>query len=170
MKTKLTLHTVTVFISTLKFKLFSFFLILNSLFAFSQTCNANLDVVKNRNTRSTTSEGTYYKMSITNSGSTSDEYTLSSQNINNICTNNDGSNTTTNVGLNVSFEDNNFNSITKITINPGETFTFLAHITVPAGTPVEKWCCTQITAISNICKSYKVNTTLHTLVINSNDD
>ena len=88
METKLTLSSVSVFISTLKFKLFTFFLILNSVFAFAQTCNANLEVVKNRNIRSTASEGTYYKMSITNNGSSDDVYSLSSLNINNICTHN----------------------------------------------------------------------------------
>jgi hypothetical protein len=170
MRTKLTLKTVAVFISTSKFKLFTFFLILNSAFAFTQTCNANLDVVKNRNIRSTASEGTYYKMSITNNGSSDDEYTLSSLNINNICTNTDGSGTASNVVLNISFEDNNFNPITEIIIRSGKTTTFLAHITVPVGTSFGKWCCTQVTAASNQCPSYKVNTTLHTLVINSNDD
>jgi len=170
MRTKLTLHTVTVSISKLKYKLTIIFLIFNSLSTFSQTCNANLDVVKNRNIRSTTSQGTYYKMSITNKGSISDVYSLFSQNINNTCSNNDGSSTATNVSLNLSFEDTNFNSINKITINPGETLTFLAHITVPLGTSIDKWCCTQVTATSNLCPSYKVSTTLHTLVINSNDD
>ncbi len=170
METKLTLSSVSVFISTLKFKLFTFFLILNSVFAFAQTCNANLEVVKNRNIRSTASEGTYYKMSITNNGSSDDVYSLSSLNINNICTNTDGSSTASNVALNISFVDDNFNPITEIIIRSGKTLTFLVHITVPVGTSFGKWCCTQVTAVSNICPSYKVNTTLHTLVINSNDD
>lgn len=170
MKTKLTLPSATVFICKLKFKLLTFFFLLNSVFTFAQPCNANLDVAKNRNIRSTTNEGTYYKMSITNNGLSDDEYSLSSLNINNICTNTDGSSTATNVALNISFEDNNFNPITEIIIGPGKTLTFLAHITVPIGTPFDRWCCMQVTAASNICPSYKVNTVLHTLVINSNDD
>jgi len=172
MKPKLTFYKLIDFISKSKInsKLLTLFLILITSFSYSQTCNANLEVIKNRNIRSTTSEGTYYKMSITNNSLSLDEYSLNSLNINNICTNNDGSSSATNVGLITSFEDNNFNTITKITIQPGETFSFLAHITVPPGTPIDKWCCTQVTAISNICKGYKVNITLHTLVINSNDD
>ena len=68
MRTKLTLYAVTVFISSLKYKLIIIFLILNSAFSFSQTCSANLDVSKGRKTRSTSSSGTYYKMTITNNG------------------------------------------------------------------------------------------------------
>lgn len=170
MKTKLTLYSETVFISTLKYKLIIVFLILNSALTFSQTCNANLDVLKGRKTRSTSSTGTYYKLTLSNNGSTNDVYSLSSSNINSTCTNSDNSSTATNVVLNISFADINLNPISTIAINSGETLTFLAHVTVPLGTSFDKWCCTQITAISSICPSYKVNTTLHTLVINSNND
>lgn len=170
MKTKLTLHSVTVFISTLKYKLFIIFLILNSAITFAQTCSANLDVLKGRKTRSTTSSGTYYKMTITNNGSSNDIYNLSFLNTNNICTNSDNSSTATNVVLNITFADINLNSISTIAVNSGETLIFLVHVTVPLGTSFDKWCCTQITATSSICNNYKVNTSLNTLVINSNDD
>lgn len=159
-----------VFISPVKYKLFIIFLILNSAVTFAQTCNANLDVSKGRKTRSTSSSGTYYKMAITNNGPSNDVYTLSSLNINDNCSNNDNSSTTSNVVLNISFADLKLNSISTIAVNSGETLLFLAHVIVPPGTPFDKWCCTQITATSNFCTSYKVNTTLHTLVINSNDD
>lgn len=170
MKTKLTLSSVTVFISTLKYKLLIIFLILNSANTLAQTCNAKLDVLKGRKTRSTSNSGTYYKMIITNNGVNNDIYTLSSLNINNNCSNSDNSSTATNVVLNISFVDNNLSPISTIAINSGETLSFLAHVTVPTGTPFDKWCCTQITATSSMCPSYKTNTTLHTLVINSNDD
>lgn len=169
MTTKLTLQTVTIYISKIKYKLLIIFLILNSTLNFAQTCNANLEVLKNRNTRSTSFTGTYYKMTIINNGP-NDVYTLSSFNTNTIYTNSDGSNTSTNVALNISFEDNNFNPISSIEVKSGETITFLTHITIPFGTPIDKWCCTQINASSNLCEGYNLNTTLHTLVINSNDD
>ena len=170
MKTNLTSYTLVVFKSTLKFKLLFFFLLVNTVFAFAQTCNAKINVIKNRNIRSTTNEGTYYKMSITNNGSNNDEYSLSSYIINTNCENKDGSSSAKNVVLNVSFEDNNFKPITEIIIHPGKTLTFLAHITVPINTPLERWCCAQITATSKACPSYKISATLHTLVINSNDN
>lgn len=170
MRTKLTLYAVTVFISSLKYKLIIIFLILNSAFSFSQTCSANLDVSKGRKTRSTSSSGTYYKMTITNNGISNDTYTLSSQNTNGSCSNSDNSSTTSNVILNISFTDINLNSISTISVNSGETLTFFVHVTVPVGTPINKWCCTQITASSSICENYYANSSLHTLVINSNDN
>lgn len=169
MKTKLNFSSASVFISKLKFKLLILLMISNSCFTFSQTCNANLEVSKNRNVRSTASTGTYYKMTLTNNGP-NDVFTLSSLNTNTICTNSDGSSTTTNVALNVTFEDLTFNTINSISVNSGETINFLVHITVPSGTPINRWCCNQVTASSNLCSNYKINTTLHTLVINSNDD
>lgn len=170
MRTKLTLQPIIVFILALRNKILIVTLVLNSTFAFSQTCNANLKVSKNRSIRSATSAGTYYKMSISNDGINNDVYTLSFLDINNICTNSDGSSNTSNVVLNISFEDNNFSPINTIAVNSGETLNFLVHVTVPVGTTLNKWCCTQITASSNTCSNYKINTTLHTLVINSNDD
>lgn len=169
MKTKLNFSSTLVFISKLKYKLLTFFLLVNSVSSFSQNCNANLEVSKNRNTRSASNTGTYYKMIITNNGP-NDVYTLSSINANTICSNSDGSNTSTNVVLNISFEDLNFNTINSVSLKSGETVTFLVHVLVPTGTPINKWSCSQISANSNLCSNYKINTTLHTLVINSNDD
>lgn len=170
METKLTLSSVSVYISTLKYKLLIIFIILNSATTLAQTCNAKLDVLKGRKTRSTSNSGTYYKIIITNNGTSNDTYTLSSLNTNDNCSNSDNSSTATNVVLNISFVDNNLSPITTISINSGETLSFLVNVTVPSGTSFNKWCCTQITATSSICTNYNVNTTLHTLVINSNDD
>lgn len=169
MKTKLNIPSALVFISKLKYTVLIISFLVNPVISFSQNCNANLEVSKNRNSRSTSNSGTYYKMSITNNGP-NDVYSLSSSNTNTICTNSDGSNSATNVELNISFEDLNYNSITSVSLKSGETVNFLVHILVPNGTPIDKWNCTQISAKSNLCTNYKINTTLHTLVIHSNDD
>lgn len=171
MKTKLTnLPNKLVFISKLKYKLIFIFLFLSTSTIFAQTCAADFDVLKGRKSRSTTAIGTYYKMIITNKGTSNDVYTLSSSNINGTCSNSDNSSTSNNVILNVTFTDNNLNPITSISVNSGETLTFLVHVTIPIGTPIDRWSCSQINASSSICSSYKVTTTIHTLLINSNDN
>ena len=160
MKTKLTnLPNKLVFISKSKYKLIVIFLFLSTSTIFAQTCAADIDVLKGRKSRSTTASGTYYKMIITNKGTNNDVYTLSSSNINGTCSNSDNSSTSNNVILNVTFTDNNLNPITSISVNSGETLTFLVHVTVPTGTPIDRWSCSQITASSSICSSYKVTTT-----------
>lgn len=148
------------------------------LFVFSTTitvgqsgsCSADLRVEKNRTNRSTPADGTYYSMVISNKGRTVDTFSLSSLNVNTTSSNPDKSSTVKNVILNVEFLDKQFKSINEIKVNPGETISFLAHILVPKGTPFDKWSCTQVVAKSRTCSNYKVDTILHTLVINVNED
>jgi uncharacterized membrane protein len=68
------------------------------------------------------------------------------------------------VDLNISFLDLNSNPITTISLNSGETITFLVQVKIPPGTAVNKWNCTQITATATACPSYKESTVLHSLV------
>jgi hypothetical protein len=142
--------------------LFIFALI--SFDSYSQTCNATLQVHKNRFTKSVPPGGTSYSIQITNTGVSNTTYTLSAANINSSCSNNDGSNTSNNVNLNISFSDLNSNAINDVTLNSGETITFLVQVKIPTGTSVSKWNCTQITATANECSSYKLSTVLHTFV------
>ena len=139
-------------------------------YAQSSSCSATLQVEKDRNTRSTPPEGTYYTMIMSNTGISNTTYTLNSSNINSSCTNNDSSSTIGNVNLTVQFLDLNLVSISKISLSPGQTVSFLANIHVPTGTTLNKWNCTQITAVSSSCSNYKVDTILHTLVIDPNQD
>lgn len=170
MKTKKPFNSSIVFIYQLKFKLLILFIISNFVFVNAQSsCSADMSVVKGRNSRSTTSSGTFYKMTITNKGGSTDLYNLTSINNNGSCTNTDGSSTASNVNLIVSFKDLNLNDITKITVRPQETIEFYANVNVPVGTLINKWCCSKITAKSDTCTSYSINTDLHTLVINANE-
>ena len=144
--------------------LYACILLLSTSATYSQSCKATLQVEKNRFTKSVSPEGISYSLQISNTGSNNTTYILSASNINSSCSNNDGSNTSSNVNLNISFADTNSNAINEISLSPGETSKFLVEVKAPIGTAVGKWNCTQITATATECSSYKVSTVLHTLV------
>lgn len=140
-------------------------------FGQSNLCNANLRVDKDRNSQSSSSTAAaLYNMVLTNKSSTSESYSLNAVNINSICVNTDGSSSTGNVNLAITFLDTNQQPISNITVNAGQSASFFVKTTVPNGTAFNKWCCTQVNAESTTCSNYKVNTVLHTLVINPNED
>jgi hypothetical protein len=139
-------------------------------FAQSGSCMGTLQVEQNRNYSSTPPEGTYYTLLLSNTGASNATYTLSSSNINSSCSNNDGSSTSGNVNLAISFADTNSNSISEITLNPGETAVFLVNKKLPLGTTQSKSNCTQISAIATTCSNYALNTLLHTIVSDPNQE
>lgn len=148
-----------------------FFIFLNSfLFAQSTKCNSSLNVEKQRNVRSTPSDGTYYSMILDNNSTTTSIYTLSSANKNLNCQNPDNTNSTDNVELNINFLDENLKPIKEISIQAGQKIKFFVHITVPSNTKVNKWSCNEIIASSKDCANYEASTLLKTLVISSNED
>ena len=167
MKIKTTLSFLLIF-SKLSFLL----IIFGFSFSFGQvgSCKATLKVDKDRNSRSTPLDGTYYKMNITNNGSSIGTFLLSIQDTNSNCSNNDGKSNLNNVKLNSTFLDEKLNPISQITINQGETINFFVHITVPQGTLIDNWSCAKVLAKSKFCKDFSAEITLHTLVINPNDD
>lgn len=179
MRTKTTLEKAVKFVNNCKF-IFSFkrnifhknlislllFLMAITSFAQSGSCNAKLVVENNGNIRSTPLEGTYYSMILENNSSSTDTFVLSTKNINASCANTDGSSTTGNVTINTEFIDSERNSLNEITLGAGQSVNFYIHITVPAGTSIQKWSCDQITATSKNCTNYGVDTVLHTFVIN----
>ncbi len=169
MKTKTTFHKTTVFSSSmsrfrlltsktflqklsLKISKISLILILvfnvTTTFGQSNSCQANLIVDHNLNVGSTSPEGTYYSMIITNTGTSADTFSLSSLNINTTCSNTDGSNTADNVNLETTFVDINLSPLNEISLHAGESIHFYSHVTIPAGTVIKKWCCTQVIAES----------------------
>lgn len=136
----------------------------------SNNCNAKISVEDDGNVDSASATGVVYKMIITNTGTSSDRYILSSVNINSNSQNPDDSATNSNVALNTVFLDNQNNVITELTVNSGESVSFLSKLTIPAGTPLAKWSNNKIIATSINCGSYNVNTILHTYVLNQNND
>jgi uncharacterized membrane protein len=156
-----------------KLKIIFFFIFFTS-FCYSQNmnCGVNLGVEKDRNIRSTPASGTFYKMTISNTGNTSDSYIITSQNVNQTPNSEQLkiSNTQLTSNLNASILDNNKNRINKITINPGEVSTFLVHITIPVGTKTNSWCYSQITAQSTKCSTINSKTVLNILLMNPNEE
>jgi len=150
----------------------SFLLFINMItFGQSSSCNADLRAENDRNAQSASSAASaLYIMVLTNNSSASDTYSLNALNINNTCANTDGSSSAGNVNLETAFLDTNQQSISNISINAGQSASFLVKITVANGTAYNKWCCTQVNAESTTCSNYKVNTVLHTLTINPNED
>jgi hypothetical protein len=191
MKTKTTFQKTTVFSSSmsrfglltseaflqkLSLKICKIFLILilvfnvTVTFGQSNSCQANLIVDHNLNVGSTSPEGTYYSMIITNTGASADTFSLSSLNINTTCSNTDGSNTADNVNLETTFVDINLSPLNEISLRAGESIHFYSHVTIPAGTDIKKWCCTQVIAESKSCSNYKVSTVLHTYFSGPTED
>ncbi|WP_269222720.1 hypothetical protein [Flavobacterium sp. IMCC34518] len=156
-------------IATYNFVLVFVFMFI-TLQSFSQSSKATLQVEKNRFTQSVPPEGTIYNLQISNLGTATSNYTLSVSNVNNGCSNNDGSSSSSNVNLAFSFTDINQNSISEISLSPGETATFFTIVKVPIGTSYNKWNCTEIIATSKEYPSYKVSTVLHTLVSDPNQE
>ncbi len=91
-------------------------------------------------------------------------------NINTTCSNTDGSSTADNVNLETSFVDVNLSPINEISLSAGQSINFYSHITIPVGTDIKKWCCTQVIAESKTCSNYKVSTVLHTYYSGPNED
>ncbi len=135
----------------------------------SSTCKVVLKAEKDRNSRSTTQTGTYYKMIITNSGESKNTFELSYVNINSNCSNEDGTSTASNIDLNLEFLDLNLSPLYQLSLNKGETITFLAHVIVPNGTIPNKWCCSKVIAKSNNCSNYSIDSVLHTLLVSSEE-
>ena len=136
----------------------------------SNSCNAEIKVEKDRNTRSTPQDGTYYAMLISNNGTASDVFRLSAVSVNSTCINPDASTNIKNVKLNPVFLDANRNPITEISVGRGQTVSFFVRMLVPANTEINRWNCTQIVAKPTSCNNFQTSTILHTLVINPNED
>lgn len=140
---------------------------ITSLSAQNSNCDATLVVEKERNVRSTTSQGTFYSMVLTNNSNTTSTFTFSSQNLNNNCTNPDNSTTSSNVVLGTIFLNKKQVPITSLTLTAGQKADFFVKIVVPNNLPVNRWSCTQINALSNNCTTSSINTIIHTLIIDS---
>lgn len=156
--------------TSLKVTLLIFF-VFNITNTFGQkSCEIELKVENDRNSRSTPLDGTYYPMNITNNGTNLDTYSLSYIDANKTSVNPNGSSTEKNVILDIEFLDKNLKAITTIKVNPKESAAFFAHVIVPKGTLIEKWSCTKVIAKSKLCSNYNEGTTLYTFVINPNED
>jgi hypothetical protein len=155
----------------MKSKITYLFMLAFNLITYSQVshCHAELKAELDRNSRSTQNTGTYYKLVISNTGEDKNIFNLTYENNTNDCSNRDGSNISNNIDLKLEFLDLNRKPINQLSLNKGESITFLAHVIVPSGAIPNRWCCSKIIAKSNICQNYAINTVLNTLLTDSNE-
>ena len=149
-----------------------FYLFLASTSSYSQikNCQAKIIVEENGNVDSISENGLLYTIILTNTGTTSDRYIITSINVNSNSKNPDNSTTNTNVVLNIIFLDADKNEITEIIVNPGQSISFFSKLTIPVGTDFSKWSSNQIVATSTNCTSYRVDTVLHSYILNPNSN
>ncbi|WP_319226734.1 hypothetical protein [Draconibacterium orientale] len=167
MKTRILKSKNVSFLVIILYTVFSF----GTHSTYAQTnCDVDINAKKNRNSKNISTEGSAYRMVITNNGSNTDTFVLRSIDINNTCTNPDGSSNADNVVLNYNFLDSENNKITSVTLSPGETYNFLVAVIVPNGTATNKWSCVEIVASSTNCENYSSSTVLQSMVIDPSVD
>lgn len=137
----------------------------------NSNCALQLEVDKGRNTRSTSTSGTYYKLHLRNQGNSVDIITLTSRNGTTFCSNSNSlGKIVSNSNLTTNILDTNKVTRNQYTLQPGESITFLMQILVPIGTAINSWCCTEITATSRNCPTVNSSTTVYTMVISDNEN
>lgn len=134
-------------------------------------CQADISVEKDRNFKSADESGATFIMLLENKSTESAIFDISSQNITAQCSNNPIDPAEPNVQLNVSYLlfESDQTMYTKITMNAGQTYKFRVKVTVPNGTPFNRWGCIQINAKPELCHSYSVNTVLSVYVPNPSE-
>lgn len=140
--------------------------------AFSQNCRAQLSVEKDRNTRSA-SEGddTSFWVVLTNNSSKTETYSISTVNLKTSCDNQYNRTNEPNVPLSVSMTGNDsrsaFNGSTSL--RPGQSYRFRVDVSVPAGTPFNRWSCIEVQAKTPTCTN-PATTTLKVLVSDPSEE
>lgn len=131
------------------------FIILFTINGFSQNCNANLSVEKNRNVRSADESGTSFSLELKNTSSSRLTYTISTVYLKKSCDPKKNNSKESNVELALSIVDNNFElfSNNEVTLDVGQTFYFKVKVNVPEDTPYYKWSCVEVQVKSDKCNS-----------------
>ncbi len=151
-------------INAISFILGFFLIILSSFSSSAQKCTYNISV-KN-NIESVNKEGRIYFMELQNNSGDEIEVKLSVFNKNSE-KNPDNTNTKNNVFLTANFlteAGNDFEG--KLVLKPYELINFQVKVTVPSGTPIERWNNLLVNAISDKCPSYSPSLTLYTFIPN----
>jgi len=143
----------------------------------SQDCSAELNVEKNRNTRSANEDGANFTLILKNTSSFTTTYDLSTMNLSVPCNNNvdqksNGLKTSnTNVVLDVSLQTDDIDNQarkklgkTEITLAGGQSYKFKVNVNVPKGTPYFTWSCIEVEAKSTSCSSSSAKTILSVYV------
>ena len=152
----------------LLFILFVFFG-LGSISSFSQNCNSELSVYRDRVKRSVTvDDSTNYRLELTNNSGTSENYLLNfnSKEVNCESNVNGASTTSQDLGFNIQFLQNN-NGVNGITVPAYGTVTVYATVSASAVFRVNTWTCIELTAKAERCNSGPVVTVIEVFASNS---
>ena len=121
--------------------------------AFAQSCNSELKVTKDRDRRSASEvDPTQYQMELVNDGFSAQTYQI-------VVSNYEGSFTVKGKRPQILSASNPVNSVVlqnniqnnTITVPARSTGVFLLSVTVPPGTPFNRWAGLEVRAISNSC-------------------
>lgn len=132
---------------------FMLFIGLGSMSVYSQSCNSDLSVKKNRNTRSATETGAIFSMVLKNNSSSTATYSFAYSNLRERCDNNSTGSFLQNAPLDVTFLSVNSTSEmqNELILSPGKSHEFKVKVTAPYGTPYGSWGCIQVDANANNC-------------------
>jgi hypothetical protein len=144
-------------------------LLFNSIHA--QNCKSELVVDKDRNTRSADEDGAEFTLILTNKDFSKATFNLTSVFLKESCSTNYNSTKMSNVKLDVSFKTSESYGLgsNSITLNAGESKSFKVLITVPDGTPFNRWSCIEIQANSGNCSNSDISTLLKVYVPDPNE-
>ncbi|MEM7087779.1 MAG: hypothetical protein AAF489_16475 [Bacteroidota bacterium] len=141
--------------------------------AYAQSCNSELIVSKNRDARSASeNDPTQFQLELTNNSSKTQSYSIETKRY-------DGSfqvrgispsTLTSSAQLNVSILQDRGVANSRITVPARSTVIFQAKVSVPKGTPVNKWGGVTVNAVSDACDEGRVSTLLKLFVANPTEE
>jgi len=144
----------------------------NDFSVYAQSCNTELSVYKNRNARSASeNDSTRFQLELTNNTSSSQSYQIEVANF-------DGSFTvngrvpqrlSSNAELNTTIVQNNIQKNT-ITVPASSSVIFQTKVSVPPGTPFDRWGGLEVKAINSDCPDGAVTALLKLQVTNPSEE
>ena len=138
-----------------------------------QNCEAKLSVKKDRNFETANEDGASFVLILENTSSQTATYQLSTANLLEPCDNNSAGRSSgkSNVSLDVSIESSGSSDRSNegVTLNSGETYSFIVQVNVPKGTAYNNWSCIDVIAASKDCSS-PAKTTLSVFVADPSED
>ncbi|MCT8338427.1 hypothetical protein MG296_00010 [Flavobacteriaceae bacterium TK19130] len=126
-------------------------------------CEGSLSVEKNRNSRSADEDGAMFWLELKNTSSRSQTYMLSYETLKEACGNAAYGERGPNVTLNVAIGEGQQRS-NGYTVRAGQTARVMVLVTVPEGTPINRWSCIEMKAATEACTNSPLTTTLNVFV------
>jgi len=160
--------TIGTFIMFMLFMSFSGFTSMNA-----QSCFSEIKVSKDRDARSATENNpTQFQLELTNNSSKAQSYSIETSRfagsfkVKGVSP----SSLSSSANLNVAILQDSRAANNRITVPARSTVVFQAKVSVPSGTPVNKWGGIQVNAVSDACEEGKVSTLLKLFVADSTEE